>query len=192
MPCIGGGGHRSNCPHGAVGRVRLTTVPPLIPLGRDYSGDAAIPEHGRQEDARVPPRNQDRFVVDLSAWVVRARASERRGTFTGQCCCRCEQVTPPITPRAGGNSRDAFLRRPLGEEEPNASARTGAWHHRAAGPRPLPLYPCLAPSSPVVATRRWLRSPPRGGFEQGILDGHGPAQVGLSLLVRRLHRLGLS
>jgi hypothetical protein len=63
-------GQRSNFPHGAVGQVRLTTVSPLT-LGQRYSGDAAIPERERQEDARVPPRSQDRFVVDLSAWVVR-------------------------------------------------------------------------------------------------------------------------
>ena len=54
--------------------------------------------------------------------------------------------------------------------------------------RPLPFCPCLAPSSPFVAERRWLHSPPRGGFEQGFLDRHGPAQVGLSPPLRKEDR----
>jgi hypothetical protein len=37
-----------------------------------YSGGAAIPKRLRQEDAIAPPREQDRFAVDLSACVVRA------------------------------------------------------------------------------------------------------------------------
>jgi hypothetical protein len=155
LPRVGGGGQRANFPHGAVCRVRLITESPLTQLGPRYSGDAAIPERERQEDALVPPRDRTRFVIRLIEPVCPRKSSERRGTFTGQCCCHCEQVTPPNTSRAGGNSRDAFLRRPF--EGPHTSARLGAWHHRAAGLRPLPLYPCLAPSSPLVAKRRWLR-----------------------------------
>jgi hypothetical protein len=37
---------------------------------------------------------------------------------------------------------------------------------------------CLAPPSPSVALRRWLRTPPEGGFGQVVLYGYGPAQVG--------------
>src|SRR5450432_2194310 len=69
-----------------------------------------------------------RLARPVSSWTYRAglseTASERRGTFTGQCCCRCEQVTPPTTPRAGRNSRDAFLRRFLGEEETQCFSTT--------------------------------------------------------------------
>lgn len=65
---------------------------------------------------------------------------------------------------------------------PTASAET----------RPLPFCPCLAPSSPFIAGRRWLRSFPCGKFEQGFLDRHGPAQVGLSPPFDELHRLRLS
>ena len=103
----------------------------------------------------------------------------------------CEQVTPPNTPWVRGNSRDAFPVAPsLGGSSPDASARLGAWHTPLSRKRPLPICPCLAPSSPSVAGRRWLRSPPCGEFEQGFLDRHGPAQVGLSPPFKdRPHRL---
>jgi hypothetical protein len=46
---------------------RIATDSPLIPASRDYSGEAAIPEWPHQEGTDTPLRNQDRFVVDLSA-----------------------------------------------------------------------------------------------------------------------------
>ena len=46
---------------------RIATDSPLIPANRDYSGEAAIPECPHQEGTVTPLRNQDRFVVDLSA-----------------------------------------------------------------------------------------------------------------------------
>jgi hypothetical protein len=45
--------------------VRIATDSPLIPLSRDYSGEAAIPEWPHLEGTDTPPRCQDRFVVDL-------------------------------------------------------------------------------------------------------------------------------
>jgi hypothetical protein len=85
---------RANCPHGFTVACLLFTVPPFarganltLPWGcnpRCYSGEAVIPERPRLEGANVPPHEQDRFVVDLSACVVLAD-QERRGTLTGQC-----------------------------------------------------------------------------------------------------------
>jgi hypothetical protein len=46
-------------------QARIATDSPLIPACRDYSGEAAIPERPHQEGTDTPPRNQDRFVVDL-------------------------------------------------------------------------------------------------------------------------------
>ena len=65
-------------------------------------------------------------------------------------------------------------------------------HTASAETRPLPFCPCLAPSSPSIAERRWLHSFPLGKFEQGFLDKHGPAQVGLTPPFDELHRLRLS
>jgi hypothetical protein len=45
--------------------VRIATDSPLIPVMRDYSGEAAIPEWPHLEGTDTPPRRQDRFVVDL-------------------------------------------------------------------------------------------------------------------------------
>ena len=45
--------------------VRIATDSPLIPVGRDYCGEAAIPECPHQEGTDTPPRRQDLFVVDL-------------------------------------------------------------------------------------------------------------------------------
>jgi|HubBroStandDraft_6_1064221.scaffolds.fasta_scaffold251126_1 hypothetical protein len=44
---------------------QIATDSPLIPLGQDYSGEAAIPEWPHQEGTDTPLRSQDRFVVDL-------------------------------------------------------------------------------------------------------------------------------
>ena len=77
-------GVRANCPHGFAVTGLLTTDSPLIPMLRDYSGEAAIPKRGHQEGTLAPPRGQGRFVLDLSAWCIQGNL-ERRGTFTGQC-----------------------------------------------------------------------------------------------------------
>ena len=45
----------------------IATDSPLIALGRDYSGEAAIPESPHQEGTNLPLRRQSLFVVDL--WV---------------------------------------------------------------------------------------------------------------------------
>jgi len=74
---------RANCPHGFIVLIPLTTDPPLTATG-GYSGEAAIPKRGHQEGTLAPPRSQDRFVIDLSAWCIQENL-ERRGTFTGQC-----------------------------------------------------------------------------------------------------------
>jgi len=47
--------------------VRIATDSPLIPAGRDYSGEAAIPKRPHLEGTAAPLHGQDRFVVDLSA-----------------------------------------------------------------------------------------------------------------------------
>ena len=74
---------------------------------------------------------------------------------------------------------------------PGASARLGAWHTtrgRIVAPPALSL-----PGPSVIATycaRCWLRTFPAGKFEQGFLNGHGPAPVGLGPpFARGLHRL---
>jgi hypothetical protein len=65
----------------------------------------------------------------------------------------CEQVTPPYTPWAERNSRDAFFRErsPLGKSS-DASARLGAWHTpqgRTATP------PVLSLPGPFVTAHYW-------------------------------------
>src|ERR1700693_57783 len=90
----------------------------------------------------------------------------------------CEQARPPNTPRAGGQNRDVLL-----QDSCSAAAQcfstTGSLARRTR--------PDCGPSRSVLA---WpLRHRPllngagciplSGEFEQGFLDGHGPAQVGL-------------
>ncbi len=60
-----------------------------------------------------------------------------------------------------------------------ASVGMGTWHPSEAETRHLPDSTCLAPPSPLVTLRRWLRTPPFDEFEQVVLYGYGPAQVGL-------------
>jgi hypothetical protein len=77
----------------------------------------------------------------------------------------------------------------------SASARLGAWHAarcRTATP------PVLSLPGPYVTAHCWsalaTRTFPLGKFEQGFLDGHGPAQVRLGppLSKKRPHCLRLS
>jgi hypothetical protein len=79
----------------------MATDSPLTPLGRRYSGEAAIPERPRQEGTSAPPRSQGRFVVDLWAWSIRSELRNGVGLSPVSVISRCEQVTPPNTLRAG-------------------------------------------------------------------------------------------
>ena len=108
---------------------------------------------------------------------------------------RCTQARPPVAwsvrsvePSHGAaRGRGRFLFR-------EASAGLGAWPTDPAETRPLPSYSCLAPPSPSIAGRCWLRRLPVGSFEQAFPHGDGPARVGLSGLgvAGPPHRLRLS
>jgi len=84
----------------------------------------------------------------------------RRGTLTGQRgqpLCPGETTNHLDGPQPPTVTCAAERIRP---DSPNASAGLGAWHTVSAESWPLPNYPCLAPSSPPVAGRRWLRPSP--------------------------------
>ena len=123
----------------------MATDSPLTPLGRRYSGEAAIPERPHQEGTIAPPRSQGRFVVDLWAWSIRSELRNGVGLSPVSVISRCEQVTPPNTLRAGRNNRNASSGRRLAwmEGRPNASARLGAWH-TPPGPKRDPSRSVLA------------------------------------------------
>jgi hypothetical protein len=173
---------------------RIATDPPLIPASRDYSGEAAIPEYPHLEGTGTPPRRQDRFVVDLSACVVRSELRNGVGLSPVSVASHCEQVTPPSTLRDEGNSRDALPRGTpsLDGRPPDASAGYGAWHHRLSRNATPPV---LSLPGPFVAARcrtTLAAYLPIRKFEQGFLDRHGPAQVGLTPPFGETHRLRLS
>jgi len=79
----------------------------------------------------------------------------------------------------------------------NASSRGGVW--RTIRPKcRLPKSPCLAPSScRLLRHLRWRQAgcvPLRifAKFEQRVLYGRGPAQVGFGVLLSSFHYLTLS
>jgi hypothetical protein len=91
--------------------------------------------------------------MDLWVWFILAWARNGVGLSPVSVDDHCEQVTPPHTSWVRENSRDAFPWK-RGPVEPcpvlQHDQEPGTPH--AAETRPLPLCPCLAPSSPGVAT----------------------------------------
>lgn len=72
-----------------------------------------------------------------------------------------------------------FSSKTAAPQPPGASAQLGAWH-AARGRTVTP--PALSLPGPFVTAHHWTALaayPSKGEFEQGFLDGHGPAQVGL-------------
>jgi hypothetical protein len=183
----------ANCPHGSS-CVFLREHGTSFRPGRGYSGDAAIPEAAsRWGETFAPPR---RRTVSQCLWVRLTRPRPgRRGTFTGQCG---QPLCPgDATSHRVGSQRRAVVRAARGRGVSlcrKASAGLGAWPTDPAESWHLPSYPCLAPPSPSVAGRCWLRSLPGGRFEHGFPHRDGPARVGLSGLgvTRPPHRLRLS
>jgi hypothetical protein len=131
--------------------------------------------------------------MDLWAWCIQ----EPRGPWNGvglspvSVIGQCEQARSPYTPRAGGKNRDVLL------QEGYSAA---VWCFSTTGSLARRTRPNCDPSRSVLA---WpLRHRPlldgagyvplRREFEQGFLDGHGPAQVGLGPPFGGPHRLRLS
>ena len=187
----------ANCPHGGARASLLATDSPLTapwPMPRcSYSGEAAIPKRPHQEGTVAPPRSQSRFVVDLWAWCSLGPRGPRNGVGLSPVSVvrHCEQARPPYTPRAGGKNRDVLLR---------DGCSAAAWCFSTTGSLARRTRPDCDPSRSVLA---WpLRHRPlladagcvplRREFEQGFLDGHGPAQVGLGPPFVGPHRLRLS
>ena len=184
--------YAANCPHGWIATNLLATDYPLTTRGRTLGGEhrqeatpGKLPSPS-DSTRRAPSHRRVARAVSSSTYrpgVSRTALAGRSWNGVGlspvSVIGHCEQARPPYTPRAGGQNRDVLLRdnslrnRPVLQHkwEPGTPHEAGLW--------PLPLYPCLAPSPPPVAGRRWLRTSPWGEFEQGFLDGHGPAQVGL-------------
>ena len=177
---------RANCPHGFVAALLLATDSPLTARERLLRGSC-------HPQARAPggARSRRRIARAVSSSTYRPGVSRQAWNGVGlspvSVIGPCEQATPPITPRVRGATRIHSL----GDLLSHASACGSAWHPRAAETRPLPPCPCLAPSPPPVTGRRWLRTFPLGKFEQGFLDGYGPAQVGFGppFNKKRPHRL---
>jgi hypothetical protein len=101
----------------------------------------------------------------------------------------CAQVKPRSTRRAAVRNRISDRRR----IRSRASAGTGASPHLQAKKRLPSNHPHLAPSPPLIAERRWRRTPPplrppKGGligpgeFERGFPNRYGPARVGLDFI----------
>jgi len=178
---------RANWPHGLVVSSVLAHGCPFRPGGL-LRGSCCPRGGGRW--GRRPHRRMTRPFRHAYGSGLPWGNQGRRGTFTGQRgqpLCPGEPTTHPDGPRFSSVASAASGR---WADDRGASAGLGAWHTVRAETWPLPNYPCLAPSSPPITGRRWLRTSPRGEFEQGFPHGYGPARVGLDRSVwDRSHRL---
>jgi len=90
----------------------------------------------------------------------------------------CVQARPPLTEPAQNNNRSASSWRTAATgRQPQGFQGLGTWPADPAETWPLPNYLRLAPSSPPIAERRWLRTSPVGEFERRFPYGYGPARV---------------
>ena len=81
-----------------------------------------------------------------------------------------------------------FSSKTVPDEPSSASAQVGAWH-TTRGRTVAP--PDLSLPGPFVTAHYWTTLAAylsTGEFEQGFLDGHGPAQVGLTPPARKVDR----
>jgi hypothetical protein len=133
--------------------------------------------------------------VDLWAGCIQAGAWSGVGLSPVSVVGHCRQATPPSTPRIDGQNRGVLRRDCSGRRAVQCFSTTRSLAHHTR--------PNRDPSRPVLAwplRRRPLPDDagyvpfPMGKFEQGFLDGHGPAQVGLGPPFKKgwLHRLRLS
>jgi hypothetical protein len=137
------------------GSRRATATPGKLPSPNDRTRRAP----SRRRIAR-PLRRRLIGLVDPETNLA-ARAWNDVGLSPVSVISHCEQARPPYTPRAGGQNRDVLLqdsslrnRLMLQHNlEPGTPHEAGLW--------PLPLHPCLAPPSPSIAGRRWLRTSPK-------------------------------
>ena len=81
-----------------------------------------------------PPRSQDRFAVDLSAWCIQGLCPETAWDFHRSVLSAIVNRRRRLTPRGPeGNSRDAFLQKRLpAGSRPMLQHRLGAWHTHEA------------------------------------------------------------
>jgi len=136
--------------------------PPITPLQAGYTGRAAVSE--KERPGSLPFATA--YTRPLRQRLIGGRYSEkkelrrRRETFTGQH----HQPLCPGDPAKHPERAEPVTEYPDSEKDQpassHASAGTGAWHPPEAETRHLPNSTRLAPPSPSVALRRWLRTPP--------------------------------
>jgi len=140
----------------------------------------------------VPLRDSSRFVMDLWARSFPGLAWNSVGLSPVSVVSRCTQARPPVTLSVRSTQPSYVLR---GEESGLSSARL-----RQVRERGLPTRPKRDPSRATLAwpLRHRALLPDAGcvgpllDFEQGFLNGYGPAQVGLGPPFGGLHRLRLN
>ena len=183
----------ANCPHGLAGRSPSSVGFPFHRAGpaSRYSGSAAaLEEEAAKAAFSSPPR---RHALSPAAYrrdlptIGRRRASpvmvqDHFLQAAARITCMVRGRYPHVRP--GGDSGSPTL-------PPGAVL--------GAPCRPkcrLPESPCLAPStvpSPALPVARAGCLPSRNGeFEQGVLYGRGPAQVGFGVSLSSFHHLTLS
>jgi hypothetical protein len=118
--------------------------------------------------------------MDLWTWCIRTSRNDV-GLSPVSVVGPCEQARPPYTPRVDGADRSVGHR--------DCPDRRAAWCFSTTRSLAHHARPDCDPSRSVLAwplRQRPLPGAagcvpfPEGKFEQGFLDGHGPAQVGLS------------
>jgi hypothetical protein len=175
--------------------LRLRSVSPFIPTGRDYSGSAAaLEEEAVKATFSSPPRC--RTVSPMAYGSVLPTVGRRRASpvMAGTLFSRRLHVAPSWS--APGNPHHRVRGERLGL---SSALRLRAVSGAPARPKmpspgvtlPGPFVAMPSPELPVAP--RWLRtSAGSAEFEQGVLYGCGPAQVGFGDRLSSFHRLTLS
>ena len=155
---------------------------------RDTVSSAVTPEKlpspsGRGTGAFTAPSRRPPF----SSWTYRLaylapanRCEDDVGLSSVNVVSHCVPVTPPVTLMAREPYPNTGPRR--GDRSPEASAGLGAWPAILAETRRLQNYPRLAPSTPAVTLRRWLRTLSEERFERRFPNEFGLAQVGFDFI----------
>ena len=158
-------------------------VPPREPAYHGFPFDrrrAATPgKLPSPNDRTRRARSRRRVARAVSSWTYRPGVSREAWNGVGlspvSVLGHCEQARPPYTPRVGGKNRMP----PCGDFPVPCFSTTGSLAP-ARGRTVTP--PALSLPGPFVTAhyRTTLAAYlSEGEFEQGFLDGHGPAQVGL-------------
>jgi hypothetical protein len=147
---------QANCPHGSAASSSLTHGCSFRP--RATPEQLPSPKRPPVGPTAAPSRRQT-VSLCLSVWVALGVPGTvwdfHRSVWTAIVSRRDHQ-----SPRRAAATNRTMCCGGSPPRFPRASAGLGAWHSAEAETWPLPNYPCLAPSSPLITGRCWLHTSP--------------------------------